>query len=74
MRITINCMRGSLAHKVGSDQAVCRPDGILARHRYIGPLPRCKMEIREYHPTAAGSFQLRAGYPQLGWEYIKAGR
>jgi hypothetical protein len=31
MRITINRMRGSLAHKVGSGQAVFRPDGILAR-------------------------------------------
>jgi hypothetical protein len=33
MRITINRMRGNLAHKVGSGQAVFRPDGILARHR-----------------------------------------
>jgi hypothetical protein len=33
MRITINCMRGSLAHKAGSGQAVFRQDGILARHR-----------------------------------------
>jgi hypothetical protein len=33
MRITINRMRGSLAHKVGSGQAVFRQDGILARHR-----------------------------------------
>jgi hypothetical protein len=32
MRITINRMRGSLAHKVGSGQAVFRPDGILARN------------------------------------------
>jgi hypothetical protein len=27
MRITINRIRGSLAHKAGSDQAVFRPDG-----------------------------------------------
>jgi hypothetical protein len=33
MRITINRMRGSLAHKIGSGLAVFRPDGILARHR-----------------------------------------
>jgi hypothetical protein len=33
MRITINRMRGSLAHKVGSGQAVFRPDGIWAWHR-----------------------------------------
>ena len=33
MRITINRMRGSLAHKVGSGQAVFRPDGILTRRR-----------------------------------------
>jgi hypothetical protein len=33
MRITINRMRGSLAHKVGSGQAVFRLDGSLARHR-----------------------------------------
>jgi hypothetical protein len=33
MRITINRMRGSLAHKVRSGQAVSRPDENLARHR-----------------------------------------
>ena len=33
MRITINRMRGSLAHKVGRGQAVFRQDRILARHR-----------------------------------------
>jgi hypothetical protein len=33
MRISINRMRGSLAHKVGSSQAVFRQKGILARHR-----------------------------------------
>jgi hypothetical protein len=32
MRITINRMRRSLAHKFGSGQAVFRPDGILTRH------------------------------------------
>jgi hypothetical protein len=35
MRITINRIRGSLAHKVGSGQAVFRPDEILARHRSL---------------------------------------
>jgi hypothetical protein len=38
MRITINRMRGSLAHKVGSGQAVFRPDGIWARHRETNQL------------------------------------
>jgi hypothetical protein len=33
MRITINRMRGSLAHRIGSGQAVFRQYGILARHR-----------------------------------------
>ena len=33
MRITINRMRGSLAHRIGLGQAVFRQDGILARHR-----------------------------------------
>jgi hypothetical protein len=33
MRITINRMRGSLAHKIGSGQAVFSPDEILAKHR-----------------------------------------
>jgi hypothetical protein len=36
MRITINRMRGSLAHKVGSGRAVFRPDEILARHNPKG--------------------------------------
>ena len=89
MRITINCMRGSLAHKVGSDQAVFRPDGILARHtrkkcqkyRQLRQLGVC-WSVAEMqngnpgnmNPTAADNFQLRAGHPQLGWAYIKAGR
>jgi hypothetical protein len=34
MRITINRMLGSLAHKVGSGQVVFRPDGILARNTW----------------------------------------
>ena len=34
MRITINRMRGSLAYKVGSGQAVFRLDGILARDAF----------------------------------------
>jgi hypothetical protein len=33
MRITINRMRGSLAHKVGSVQAVFSPDEISGKHR-----------------------------------------
>jgi hypothetical protein len=35
MRITINRMRGSLAHKVDSGQAAFRPEGILTRHRSV---------------------------------------
>ena len=42
MRITINRMCGSLAHKVGSGQAVFRPDGILARHTLPKLLPTSK--------------------------------
>jgi hypothetical protein len=42
MRININRMRGSLAHKVGSGQAVFRPDGILARHTLPKLLPTSK--------------------------------
>ena len=42
MRITINRMRGSLAHKVGSGQVVFRPDGILARHTPPKLLPASK--------------------------------
>jgi hypothetical protein len=38
MRISINRMGGSLAHKVGSDQAVFRPDEILPRHRETNQL------------------------------------
>jgi hypothetical protein len=89
MRITINRMRGSLAHKVGSAQAVFRPDGILARHtRKKCPKYRQRRQLGVYwsvaemqngnpgnmNPTAACNFQLRAGYLQLGWAYIKAGR
>ena len=61
MRITINRMRGSLAHKVGSGQAVFRG---MEFWRGTGNM----------NPTATGNFQLRAGHPQLGWAYIKAGR
>jgi hypothetical protein len=33
MRITINRMRGSLAHRIRSGQSVFRQDQIFARHR-----------------------------------------
>jgi hypothetical protein len=42
MRITINRMRGSLAHKVGSGQAVFRPDEVFARHTPPKLLPTSK--------------------------------
>ena len=89
MRITINRIRGSLAHKVGSGQAVFRSDGILARNTWKKCQKyRQRRQLGVYwsvaemqngnpgnmNPTAAGNFQLRAGHPQLGWAYIKAGR
>jgi hypothetical protein len=87
MRITINRMRGSLAHKVGSGQAVFRPDGILARHTWKKCQKyRQRRQLGVYwsvaemqngnpgnmNPTTAGNFQLRAGHLQLGWAYIQS--
>jgi len=59
----------------GSDQAVFRPDGIFGEAQVYWSVAEMQNgNPGNINPTTAGNFQLRAGYPQLGWAYIKAGR
>jgi hypothetical protein len=78
MRITISRMHGSLAHKVGSGQAVSRPDNFGEAHTWKKCQKyRQRRQLGVYwsvaemqngnpgnmNPTAAGNFQRRAGHP-----------